>query len=317
MKHLFKKYMLYIKSFIAMLNSAAENFGTDNAIKLSASLSYYTVFSIGPMLMIIISLAGLFLGEDAVKGQIYAQIKTLVGSSAALQIQDIIMNIEKSQFTSTGVVIGAVLLVLGATGIFTEIQDSINYIWSIRAKPKKGWLKYLTNRLVSFSLVVGLGFLLMVSLLIDALINLFSDYLTQFFSDNTYYIAGSINSLLTFAIITGLFCIIFKVLPDAKIAWKDALIGASFTSVLFIIGKFLIGFYMSHSKVGLTYGAAASLIILLTWIYYSSIILYYGAEFTKVYALTKGKGIEPYETAVFIVKTEVRELKSENSVGKK
>jgi len=301
--------VLSFKSFINILKSAGKSFGADNAIKLSASLSYYTVFALGPMLMIMISLAGLFLGEDAVKGKIYAQLKTLVGSSAALQIQEIIKNIEASQFTSAGVVIGGMLLVLGATGVFTEIQDSINYIWSIRAKPKKNWLRYLTNRLISFSLVVGLGFLLLVSLLINTVIDAFSDYLTRFFSDDTYYIAGFINTVLTLGIITGLFSIIYKVLPDAKIAWRDALVGSGFTATLFILGKFLIGLYMAHSKVGLTYGAAASIIIILTWIYYSSIILYFGAEFTKVYALTRGQGIKPYDTAVFIVKTETKEIK--------
>lgn len=301
--------MISFLNIFRLLKKAAKGFSADNAIKLSASLSYYTVFALGPMLMIIISLAGLFLGEDAVKGRIYSQLKTLVGSSAALQIQDIIKNIETSQFTSTGVVIGAVLLVLGATGVFTEIQDSINYIWSIRAKPKKNWVKYLTNRLISFSLVVGLGFLLIVSLLINTIVDVFSDYLTQFFSKDTYYIVGTINTILTFCIITGLFSIIYKVLPDAKIAWKDAIIGSGFTSLLFIIGKFLIGIYMANSKIGITYGAAASIIVILTWIYYSSIILYFGAEFTKVYALTKGSGIKPYDTAVFILKTETKEVK--------
>ncbi|MBT1702427.1 YihY/virulence factor BrkB family protein [Chryseosolibacter indicus] len=297
-----------MRKWLQILRQAGTEFLADNGMKLSASLSYYTVFSLGPVLIIIISLAGIFFGRDAVQGKLYYQLNGLLGNDAALQIQQIIQNIEKSQFTTSGAVLGVVALVIGATGVFAEIQDSINYIWSLKAKPKQGWLKLLMNRFISFSLIVSFGFLLMVSLAVHALMDLLDDKLERLFDDATVYIFQGINYLILYAVITTLFAIIFKVLPDGTIRWKDAFIGAAFTAVLFLIGKFLISFYLGSSDVDVTYGAAASIVIILLWVYYTSIILYFGAEFTKVYTLNLGKGITPNETAVFIIKQEVKEL---------
>lgn len=295
-------------TFWRILKRAATEFLADNGLKLSASLSYYTIFSIGPVLIIIISLAGIFFGRDAVRGQIYWQIKGLVGNSAAIQIQEIIQNIEKSQLSTSGAVVGIVVLLVGATGVFTEIQDSINYIWCIRAKPKKGLLRLLTNRLVSFSLIVSIGFLLLVSLIVNALVDVLHEELRRHFDDTMVYVFQGINYIVLMIVITALFSIVFKVLPDATIKWKDSLLGACFTAVLFLLGKFLIGFYLGFSNVGVTYGAAASIVLILLWVYYTSIILYFGAEFTKVYALSYGSGIVPDKTAVFIVKQEAKEI---------
>jgi membrane protein len=197
---------------------------------------------------------------------------------------------------------------VGATGVFTEMQDSINYIWSVKAKPKKGWLKFLTNRLLSFSLVVGMGFILLVSLIINALLNLLSERLTRLLSDYTVTVFNLINYAIILVVITFLFAVIFKILPDAIIAWKDAFIGAMLTAVLFIIGKIGIGFYLGKANLDITYGTAASIIVILVWVYYSSIILYFGAEFTKMYALQAGAGIRPKDTAVFIIKKESKEV---------
>jgi membrane protein len=294
--------------FWRILKRATFEFLNDHGLKFSASLSYYTIFSIGPVLIIIISLAGIFYGKEAVQGKIYYQLNGIVGSSAAVQIQEIIQNIEKSQLSASGAVVGVIILIVGATGVFTEIQDSINYIWSVRAKPQKGWLKLLINRLLSFSLIVGFGFILLVSLIVHAMVDLLYDRLMGFFDEATVYIFQVVNYVILFVIISTLFAIIFKVLPDAKIRWKDAYVGSSFTAALFLIGKFLIGLYISQSDIGITFGAAASIVLILLWVYYSSIILYFGAEFTKVYALSYGSGIEPDKTAVFIIKQEVKEL---------
>jgi membrane protein len=295
-------------AFFKLLRNAAEEFFSDNGVKLSASLSYYTVFSIGPVLIIIISLAGIFFGREAVEGKIFWQINGLVGAEAAAQIEEIIKNIQKSQFSTSGALIGVILLIIGATGVFTEIQDSINYIWSVKAKPKRGWVHLLLNRLISFSLIIAFGFILLVSLIIHALFDLLQERLMSYFDEGTVYVFQTVNYVILYAVIAVLFAVIFKVLPDAKIKWKDALVGAAFTSVLFLVGKFLISFYLAHSKVGVTYGAATSIVIILLWVYYTSIILYFGAEFTKVYALAHGHGIEPDKAAVFIVKHETREL---------
>jgi membrane protein len=300
--------MKRFRNFLALFGRAAMGFVNDNAFKLSASLSYYTVFALGPLLLIIISLAGIFFGREAVQGKLYLQLSGLVGKAAALQIQEIIRNVHHTHSTTAGAMIGAVILIIGATGVFTEMQDSINYIWSVRAKPKKGWLKYLSNRLLSFSLVIGLGFLLLVSLVVNALLNLLSDRLTKIFPNYTVYFFNMLNLAIILVVITGLFAVIFKVLPDARIAWRDALLGALITALLFLLGKFAISFYLARSGLDLTYGAAASIIIILSWIYYSALILYYGAEFTKMYALHHGGGIRPKDTAVFIIKKESKEV---------
>lgn len=291
-----------------LLGRAGQSFLDDQGFKLSASLSYYAVFALGPLLIIIISLAGIFFGREAVEGRIYNEINGLVGSQVAIQVQDIITNIEHSHATTAGIIIGSIVLVIGATGVFTEIQGSINFIWSVKAKPKKGWLKYLINRLISFSLILGLGFLLLISLIVNTLLTLLSDRLIKYFPNYTVSLFQLINLAILLIVITGLFTVIFKILPDAIISWKDALIGSALTAALFLFGKFLIGLYLGKSNLGITYGAAASIVLILTWVYYSSLILYFGAEFTKVYALNAGEGIRPKQTAVFIIKQEAKEI---------
>lgn len=297
-----------MRKFWLILRQTFTEFFNDHALKFSASLSYYTIFSLGPVLIIIISLAGIFFGKDAVEGKMYGQIQGLVGSAAALQIQDIISNIEESQMSRSGAILGLVILFVGATGVFTEMQDSINYIWSIKTKPKKSIVKFLLDRLLSFSLIVSFGFILMVSLGVHALVDLLYDKLKIYFNEVTVILFQGMNYVILFAVITTLFAIIFKILPDAKIRWKDSFVGASFTAVLFLIGKSFISLYLGNSNIGVTYGAAASVVIILLWVYYTSIILYFGAEFTKIYTMNFGGGIVPEKTAVFIIKQEVTEL---------
>ncbi|SJZ97589.1 YihY/virulence factor BrkB family protein [Sediminibacterium ginsengisoli] len=300
--------MKKIGSFFTILKKSIQAFSEDECMKLSASLSYYTIFSLAPVLIIVISLAGLFFGQEAVQGRVYFQINSLIGSAAAKQIQDIIANVQVRQGGTIGTIIGFAILIIGATGVFTEIQSSINYIWSIRAKPRKGILKFIFNRLISFSLVVSIGFILLVSLIINSLMDVMHDRLQVQFSNASVKLFYVLNIVIIFIVITALFTIVFKVLPDAKISWKDSRTGAAFTSFLFIIGKFLIGFYIGNSKLGITYGTAASVIVILVWVYYTSIILYLGAEFTKVYSNQVGKGIRPNQQAVYIVKTESIEI---------
>lgn len=306
--------MKIIKNFWETLKRSGSEFLQDNGLKLSSSLSYYTIFSIGPLLILIISLAGIFWGRDAVQGKIYGQINGLVGNGAAKEIQDIIQNIEKAQLGTSGAILGLIVLFIGATGVFTEMQDSINYIWSVKAKPKRGFVKLIMNRLISFSLILVLGFLLTVSLILNALTDLLHDRLAQYLSNSSIYIFHSIDFLVVITIITSLFATIYKILPDVNIEWKDAFIGAAFTSALFIIGKFLISLYVSNSNVATTYGAAGSIIILMLWIYYTSIILFFGAEFTKIYSINYGAGVKPNDTAVFIIKSEVKELPANDRI---
>jgi membrane protein len=299
-------------TLLGILKRSAFAFNEDDGMKLSASLSYYTIFSIAPFLVIIISLAGTVFGRDAVEGKVYYQIKNLIGADAALQVQHIIANVQLKDQGIGGTLVGIIILIIAATGVFTEIQSSINYIWSIKTKPKKGLLKLVINRLISFSLVVGIGFILLVSLLLNSLMDIFYARLEQMFNHTSVFVLYTLNNTLIFIIITTLFAIMFKILPDAKIRWKDSLAGAAFTAVLFIAGKFLIGLYIGNSKLGITYGTAASVIVILVWIYYTSMILYFGAEFTKIHSWELGTGIVPNEQAVFIIKTESKEMPATN-----
>ena len=291
-----------VKKIGYLLKETFNGFIADNGIKLSAALSYYTVFSLPPLLIIIMSLSGIFFGADAVRGEIFGQINGLVGSDAALQIQNTIKNIELSDSNTFAQTIGIIVLVIGASGVFAEIQDSINYIWGIKAKPKRGLIKYLYNRLMSFSMIGSVGFLLLVGLVVNSLIDVLSKRLAILFPEDSIFLFNVINAGVIFVIITLLFVIIFKTLPDGKIAFRDCIIGASFTAILFMIGKFAIGFYLGRYNIASVYGAAGSVILILVWVYYSAIILYFGAEFTKVYAHTHGQKIIPNAYSVQIVK---------------
>ncbi|MEO6686695.1 MAG: YihY/virulence factor BrkB family protein [Dyadobacter sp.] len=299
--------MKQIKFAFTLLSDSFNEFMNDNGLKLSAALSYYTIFSLAPMLLVIISVLSIFFGRDAIQGELFDQIRGLVGDNAAAQLQEILKNAQVSNKSGVAAAIGVGTLLIGATGVFAEIQDSINYIWSIKSKPKKGWLQYLKNRLLSFSIILTLGFLLLVSLGVNAMVDLLSSRLQQYFSEASVVLFYIVNLAVVLAIITSLFAVIFKVLPDGFLRWKECLVGAGFTAVLFLVGKFVITFYIGKADLGATYGTSASIVILLTWVYYSSIILYFGAEFTKVYAKLDGVGIAPNEHAVLIVRKEIDE----------
>lgn len=286
------------KGFIEIFKNAFEGFSDDKVTKLSGSLAYYTVFSMGPLLIVIISLCGLFLGREAVEGKIYGQLSGFVGSDTAVQLQEIIKNASLAGKSKLAAIIGGIILLIGATTIFAEIQDSINSIWGLKPKPKRGWLKMLQNRILSFSVIISLGFLLLVSLSISSIIDGFSDRLKAHFPDVTIVAFYIINIMITLLVTSLIFGVIFKVLPDADIKWKDVIAGSVATAFLFMLGKFGISFYISKSNVGSTYGAAGSLVILLLWIYYSSLILYFGAELTKAYAVKYGSPIYPNKYAV-------------------
>lgn len=296
--------MEHIRSFYQILIQSLKDFANDNALKFSASLSYYTVFSIAPMLIIIIGLAGIFLGREAVEGEVYLQFAGLIGTTAAELLQTAIRNVEITGqgWLATG--IGIVTLLVGATGVFTELQDSLNLIWSLKAKPGNGILQYLINRVISFSMILTLGFLLIVSLLVNAVINLLSERLFSAHESWTWFVQV-LNVTVIIATVTVLFAFMFKFLPDAKIRWKHVWAGALFTSALFMVGKLAIGYYLSNSAIATSFGAAGSMAIMLAWVYYSSAILFFGAEFTKNYSIRYGYKIVPDAYAAYVVSEEI------------
>lgn len=299
-----QKKKFSFKSLIAFLKDVFSGFSDDKAMKYSASLSYYTVFSIAPLIIVVISAAGILFGREAVQGRIFDQIKGLVGADAALQIQDMISKTHSSGSTIFASIVSGIVVVLGATGIFAEIQDSINSIWGLKSKPKNGIVKMILTRLISFSLIISLGFVLMVSLAVNAFVSVITNQLASIIPGAGTYFLLTINQVLIFAILTFMFAVIFKVLPDARIKWRDVSRGAMLTAVLFMIGKYLIGLYVGKSNFANVYGAAGSIIIIMVWVYYTAVILYFGAEFTKVYAIQYGSRITPNNYAVWVKLTE-------------
>ena len=294
-----------VKDTGKILKNAFTGFIDDRALKLSAALSYYTIFSLAPLLLLMISLAGVFFGRDAIQGHVFGEINGLIGNEAAAQIQDIIKHMELSGKTNLAIIIGAVTLIVGATSVFAEIQDSINIIWKVKAKPKRGWLKILKDRLLSSSLIVGLGFLLIVSLMVNGVLLALNDVFKSYFPEVTVLVFHAINIVISFGVITLLFGVIFKVLPDVEIAWKDVRVGAFFTACLFMFGRYIIGLYIETTSTGSAYGAAGSLIIILVWVYYTAAILYFGAEFTRAYAEHIGAKIRPASYAVYVEQNEI------------
>jgi len=281
----------FLKSTWKIILKSFNLFLDFNGLKLSAALSYYTVFSIAPFLIVLISLASFFFGHDAVEGRLYHQISGLVGSDPALQVQEIIRNTHISNQGTLGGIVGGIILFLGATGVFSEIQSSINYLWLIPPPKKKAFLIAIIRKLISFSLLIAVAFLFMVSLLANALLDLMSDRASHMLSNSFVKVFGLVNSTGILLFISLMFMLIFKILPNSNLRWKHSFYGALVTSLLFLLGKFIIGFYLGHSQIGATFGATASIVILMLWIYYSSIILYFGACYTYVIADWQGHPI--------------------------
>ncbi len=294
-----------------ILKKAASGFSKDKVTKLSASLAYYTIFSLAPMLIVIIYLAGLFFSQTAIEGNIVKQLQGLIGSTSAAQIQSIIQNTSVNNSSSTfTAIIGFVALFIGATTVFTEMQSSLNYIWNLRLKKDTGFWKVFLSRVLSFSMVVSISFLLLVSLVLNTLMEGLMGNIQEMFPGIAVQLIYMLNLLITFIVTAFLFGIIYKVLPNAEIKWKDVAAGSIFTAVLFMLAKFGITLYVSKSNIGNSYGAAGSLVVLLAWVYFSSMILYFGAEITKAYSMKYGGEIRPSEYTVTVQNIEVESKKN-------
>lgn len=271
----------------------------DNASRLSAALAYYTIFSIPPLLIIAIAIAAQLFDRAAVQQQVINQIGGLIGDAGAEVVESILDNSDEPGETAVATIISVVTLLLGASGVFGELHNALNAIWEVQAKPGRGIWGTIKDRFFSFTMVLGVGFLLLVSLIISAGLAAVNDFISGVMP-GLVILAQVINFLVSFGVVTLLFGLIYKVVPDVKVAWRDVWVGAVVTAFLFTVGKFAIGLYLGNSAPGSTYGAAGSLIVLLLWVYYSAQILFFGAEFTQVYANRFGSRIVADEDAVAI-----------------
>lgn len=273
--------------------NSVNDFLKSECMKFSASLSYYTIFALPSFAIFLISFFGYFLGEEEVSSKLFMQINKMIGNQVADQVEAIVKNSHFSRSTILETVVGMFTLLFSATGMFTEIQSSINDIWKIKTKPKKSIIHAAVDQFFSFSMVGIFGLILVISLLLDSFIEVFYSKLSHLFNVDTIYFANLFDLLFVFLVITFLFFYIFKELPDGKITFKDTFVGALFTAFLFMIGKWLIGMYIENSDKFTMYGTAGAILILLFWVYYSAIILYFGAVFMKNYALIFGTPIVP------------------------
>lgn len=295
----------YLKKLFSVIWMSVRDGVHDKIFRMSAALAFYTIFSIAPILILIINIADSFVGRNAVEGEVFRQIRKLAGNEAAMQIREIVSNSIMSDQFSVTTFISICVLTFTATGVFTEIQDSINVIWKLKPKPKKGWIKMIVNRLLSFSMMLSLGVLLLITFIANLLLEKIGAEISELFPSISVFYALLINSSITLVTTVLFFGGIFKVLPDAHIKWRHVIFGALFTALLFLLGKWGIGLYLSRSRVNTTFGAASSTMIVMLWIYYSSIILYIGAEFTKHYAQWRGSGIYPNDYAVWVHNIEI------------
>lgn len=287
-------FVIMIKNLI---QETFKEWSDDKASRLAAALSYYTIFSIAPLLMIAIALAGLVFGREAATNQVVNEMRGLVGDDGASVIQTILQNASKTTSGVLATVIGIVTLLIGASGAFGQLQDSLNTIWEVKPREGRGIKGILRDRFLSFSMVLVIGFLLLVSLVLSAVLAGVGKYLSDVLPLSSVLLQA-INFIISLGVTSLLFALIFKVLPDAYVRWRDVWVGSVVTALLFSLGRFLIGLYLGRSSVSSAYGAAGSLVVILLWIYYSAQILFLGAEFTQVYAGKFGKSIVPKPNAV-------------------
>lgn len=296
------------RSILGLFKETFREWQEDGALQLGAALAYYTVFSLAPILLLVIAIAGLVYGRDAVEGRLVEEIGGLVGPQGAEMIQTMIANVsqlgEGSGIAAT--VIGFLTILFGATGAFAQLQRALNQIWDVEPKPGQGVRGLLRTRAASFGMVLGIGFLLLSALVISAALSAIGAWAEGLLPGSELLVRAG-NAVISFLVVALLFAMIFRVLPDVEIAWKDVAFGALATALLFVLGKFLIGLYLGRSAVASTFGAAGALVVLLLWIYYSAQILFFGAELTQVWARRHGERIEPSPHAVRVKEVKVRE----------
>jgi membrane protein len=279
-------------TFRSLIKETYLRWSDDKVPRLGAALAYYTVFSIVPLLIIVIGIAGLVFGEEAAQTYIMTQVQSLVGPQSAEALEEMLKTANKPSYGYTATGIALVTLLVGASGVFAQLQDALNDIWKVEPKSGRGIIGLIKDRFLSFLAVLGTGFLLLVSLVVSAILSAAGKFVSGWLPAPEA-VLHAVNLVVSFAVITVLFAMMFKFLPDARIDWNDVWIGAALTSLLFTIGKFLISLYLGKADIGSAFGAAGSFVIVLVWVYYSSQLLLFGAEFTAVYADRFGSRILP------------------------
>lgn len=287
------------KGVLPLLMQTFKGWAEDKAPRLGAALAYYTVFSIGPLLLLTISIASFFMDRAAVQEQIVGTVSGVVGKEGGDVITQTIENADKGGGNIIATVVGIGVLLFGASGVFGQLKDALNTIWEVQPKPGRGILATIKDRFFSFTMVLGTGFLLLVSLVISAAVAALGKYLEQYLPAGGFW-AFALSLILSLGIFTLMFALLFKFLPDVKIGWKDVWLGAFVTALLFLLGQAALAFYLSIANVGSSFGVAGSLVVVLVWIYYSAQILLLGAEFTQVYTNMYGSRVRPDENAEFI-----------------
>ena len=290
---------------LAVLKSSASEFTNNNSFRHAAALSYYTIFSLPPLLLIVITVASAAYGGEAVTGQVYGQLKGLVGAESAKFLQDSIAKFTLQQKSGLATIIGIGTLLFAATTFFVTLQESINDIWNLKVKPRNSLWQFVQDRLLSFGLILSVALLLLLSFVISAVLSVFTGYLQRLLPEVGILAIKVVDFLLSLGVTTLLFAMIYRFLPDAIIRWRDVLIGAFITALLFVIGKFLIAIYIAKSDPGSAFGAAGSAIVLLLWVNYSSLIIFFGAEFTQEFADAFGQKVQPKAHAVRVQLEEV------------
>jgi membrane protein len=281
----------------SLIKETVSEAGEDKVPRLAASLAFYTLLSLSPLVIVAIAVAGLVFGQEAARGQIAGELQSVFGAEASDGIQTIMAHANKPSTGIISAVIGAVVLLFGASGVFGELQDSLNTLWEVAPRPNRGVWGIIRDRFMSFSMVLGVAFLLLVSLIVSAGLHALGAWLSSSFS-GIEWIGEAINFVVSLGITSLLFGLLFKVVPDVKIAWRDVWVGGLVTAVLFALGKFAIGLYMGKAGIASPFGAAGSLVVIVVWVYYSAHILFFGAEFTQVYARAMGTPLKPYRGAV-------------------
>jgi membrane protein len=289
-----------IKSFLKIAGSASKRWWEKDPFMQSAVIAYYAIFSIPGLLVMIISISNLFFQTDVITGNLYTQISSIMGVETAKQVRDMIISVSNTNKSFIATIIGLVVVLVGATGVFVELQKALNIIWEVKVKPRRAIFTMMRTRLFSFGLIVSIGFLLLISLIITTILAALSGWVLHHWPNVVLVIFYVLKFIISFGVVMFLFAIMFKILPDAKIQWKHLWPGSGLTALLFILGKTAIGFYLSKTNPGSAYGAAGSIVLILLWVSYSSMIFFYGAEFIRAYADHITGEVPPTDVAVKI-----------------